>query len=71
MLVSFDIKFVRRDQKQHRNGEACRVSWGLVKSYSTHKINCIDIFAEKLRRAFALQKLLTIFSAKTGSVFYV
>ena len=26
MLVSLDIKFIRRDQKQHRNGEACRAS---------------------------------------------
>ena len=26
MLMSFDIKFIRRDQKQHRNGEACCVS---------------------------------------------
>ena len=26
MLVSFDIKFVRRDQKEHRHGEACRIS---------------------------------------------
>ena len=26
MLVSFDIKFIRRDQKQHRTGEACRAS---------------------------------------------
>ena len=26
MLMSFDIKFVRRDQKQRRNGEACRAS---------------------------------------------
>ena len=26
MLVSFDIKFIRRDQKQRRNGEACRAS---------------------------------------------
>ena len=24
MLASFDIKFVWRDQKQRRNGEACR-----------------------------------------------
>ena len=24
MLVSFDIKFIRRVQKQRRNGEACR-----------------------------------------------
>ena len=24
MLVSFDIKFIRQDQKQHRNGKACR-----------------------------------------------
>ena len=24
MLVSFDIKFIRRDQKQRRNGEVCR-----------------------------------------------
>ena len=24
MLVSFDINFIRRDQKQRRNGEACR-----------------------------------------------
>ena len=26
MLVSFDIKFIRRDQKQRRNSEACRAS---------------------------------------------
>ena len=26
MLVSFDIKFIRQDQKQRRNGEACRAS---------------------------------------------
>ena len=26
MLVSFDIKFKRQDQKQRRNGEACRAS---------------------------------------------
>ena len=26
MLVAYDIKFIRRDQKQLRNGEACRVS---------------------------------------------
>ena len=26
MLVSFDIKFIRLDQKQRRNGEACRAS---------------------------------------------
>ena len=26
VFVSFDIKFIRRDQKQHRNGEACRAS---------------------------------------------
>ena len=24
MLVSFDIKFIRRDQKQRKNGKACR-----------------------------------------------
>ena len=26
MFVSFDIEFIRRDQKQCRNGEACRAS---------------------------------------------
>ena len=26
MLVSSDIKFIRRDKKQRRNAEACRVS---------------------------------------------
>ena len=26
MLVSFDIKFIKRDQKQRRNGGACRTS---------------------------------------------
>ena len=26
MLVSFDIKFIRQDQKQHMNGEACQTS---------------------------------------------
>ena len=24
MLVSFDMKFIRRDQEQRRNGDACR-----------------------------------------------
>ena len=24
--MTFDIKFIRRDQKQRRNGEACRAS---------------------------------------------
>ena len=26
MLVSFDIKFIRRDKKQRKTGEACRAS---------------------------------------------
>ena len=26
MLVSFDIKFIKRDQKQRRNGKACGAS---------------------------------------------
>ena len=26
MLVSFDIKFIRQDQKQRRNGEACQAT---------------------------------------------
>ena len=26
MLKSFGIKFIRRDQKQHRNGEVCRAA---------------------------------------------
>ena len=26
MIVSFDIKLIRRDLKQRRNGEACRAS---------------------------------------------
>ena len=26
MLVAFDIKFIKRDQKLRRNGEACRAS---------------------------------------------
>ena len=26
MLVSFDTQFIRRDQKQCKNGEACRAS---------------------------------------------
>ena len=30
MLVSFDIKFIRRDQKQRRNGEACLASSACV-----------------------------------------
>ena len=34
ILVSFDVKFVKRDQKQRRNGEACRARmscfWSLV-----------------------------------------
>ena len=24
LVLSFDIKFIRQDQKQRRNGEACR-----------------------------------------------
>ena len=27
MLVSFDIKFIRRDQKQHKNGEASLINF--------------------------------------------
>ena len=27
ILMSFDIKFIRQDQKQCVNGEACRASW--------------------------------------------
>ena len=26
MLISFDIKFLRQDQRQYRNGEACHTS---------------------------------------------
>ena len=27
MLMSFDFKFIRQDQKQRRNGEACQASF--------------------------------------------
>ena len=28
LLLSFDFKFIKRDQKQRRNGEACRAVIG-------------------------------------------
>ena len=39
MLVSFDIKFMRRDQKQRRNGEACQAS---PMCFSSSLINLIS-----------------------------
>ena len=48
MLVTFDIKFIRLDQKQHRNGKACRASpacfWLILinlKSKDTIVVFCI------------------------------
>lgn len=40
------------------------ISGGFVKSYSAHKINLVIRFDEKLRGAFALEKLLTFFGIK-------
>ena len=39
MLVSFDIKFIRRDQKQPRNGEAC---FAIPMCFWTSLINLIS-----------------------------
>ena len=37
MLVSFNIKFIKQDQKQRRNGEACRASptcfWSSLRNF--------------------------------------
>ena len=38
MLLSFDTKFIRRDQKQRRNGEACR---GCLTCFRSNLINLI------------------------------
>ena len=40
----------------------------MPKCSSTHKIKFANIFSDKMRRAFALQKLLTFFLEKYGSV---
>ena len=40
-----------------------------VRYFSTHKSKCANIFAEKMRRAFALLKLLMFFCSKNGSVY--
>ena len=40
-----------------------------VKHCSIHKIKCAYILADKMEEAFAMQKLLTFFSAKNCSVF--
>ena len=48
MLVFIDIKFIRRDQKQRRNGEACRASptcfWSsLINLISKKTLTCFSI----------------------------
>ena len=40
-----------------------------VKSNSTHKISCWDIFAKNLCEVFAVQKHLTFFLIKNNRVF--
>ena len=54
MLVSFDIKLIRRDQKQCRNGKACQVSPTCSRSNLINLIskdtymvsNCHALFAD-------------------------
>ena len=48
--------------KHHWLNEA--ISQGFLKSSSKHRIKFAYIFADKMRGAFALQKLLTFFQQK-------
>ena len=76
MLVSFDIKFIMRDQKQRRNSEACRAIpacfWsGLINSISkdacvVFSLSCIisekTAKQEKSRRSlFELSDVANVF----------
>ena len=43
----------------------------LVKCFTTLLLNTLIFFVENLREAFALQKLLTFFSAKNIGIFQI
>ena len=58
MLVSFDIKFIRQDQKQCRNGEACRASPTCFWS------SLINLTAKDTYVVFCLSRLLADLMAK-------
>ena len=46
----FDIKFIRQDQKQHRNGEACRASpvcfWSSLINLISNATYVVSIYHE-------------------------
>ena len=48
MLMSFDIKFIRRDKKQRRDGEACRASptcfWSGLINLTSKDTNMVYIY---------------------------
>ena len=48
MLMSFDIKFIRRDKKQRRDGEACRASptcfWSSLINLTSKDTNMVYIY---------------------------
>ena len=57
MLVSYAIKFIRRDQKQCRNGEACRASptcfWSSLINLISKDIYVIFLFHALLANLMA------------------
>ena len=55
MLVSFDVKFIRRDQKQHRNGEAC------LASPTCFWLNLINLISKDTYMVFYLSCIISRF----------
>ena len=58
MLVSLDIKFIRRDQKHYRNGEACRASPTWLWS------NMINLISKDTYMVFYLSCMISRFNGK-------
>ena len=58
MLVSNVIKFIRRDQKQHRNGEACRASLTCFWS------SLINLISKGINVVFCLSCIISRFNGE-------
>ena len=56
MLVSIDIKFIRRDQKQRMNGEACRAKPTCFWS------SLINVIAKDTYVVFYLSRIISRFN---------
>ena len=67
MLVTLDIKFIRPDQGpvvQSIVSLTSSLRGQLDKYFTTLLLNTLKFFVEKMRKAFALQKILTHFQQK-------